>query len=159
MYSAFLAYLLWFVGGFGTLGLHRHYLRKHATGILWFFTGGGFFVGALYDFFTLSRQVRDLNMGVMLENGLRAPQIVQGPLPDKKKPLEQVILETAKAHQGVITPAHVALGGLYNLETCQKELERMAARGFCELRVTTEGSVQFRFPAFTPEGAGTSYAL
>jgi hypothetical protein len=61
MYSLGIAYLLWFVSGFGALGLHRFYLGKILTGILWMCTGGLAGIGALYDLFTLPYQIREAN--------------------------------------------------------------------------------------------------
>jgi TM2 domain-containing membrane protein YozV len=45
----------------GVLGLHRFYLRKWFTGLLWLLTGGLFLVGWLYDFWTLNGQVDEIN--------------------------------------------------------------------------------------------------
>ena len=45
----------------GPLGIHRFYLGKWLTGILYLLTGGVFFVGVCYDFWTLNEQVDDLN--------------------------------------------------------------------------------------------------
>ncbi|GAB5410818.1 MAG: hypothetical protein BalsKO_31830 [Balneolaceae bacterium] len=59
--SKLIAYLLWWFGGFGMLGLHRFYLGRVGTGIAWFFTGGAFFLGAAYDLFALSGMVDDQN--------------------------------------------------------------------------------------------------
>jgi len=55
------AYVLWLVGLFGILGLHRFYLGKIGTGILWFFSVGVLGVGALIDLFTLGQQVDAYN--------------------------------------------------------------------------------------------------
>jgi len=54
-----IAWLL--VGFFGALGLHRFYMGKIFTGLLWLFTGGFFLCGWLYDFWTLNDQVDALN--------------------------------------------------------------------------------------------------
>jgi TM2 domain-containing membrane protein YozV len=45
----------------GLFGIHRFYMGKILTGLLWFFTGGLFFFGWLYDLWTLNDQVSDLN--------------------------------------------------------------------------------------------------
>lgn len=45
----------------GIFGIHRIYQGKIWTAILWFFTGGLFLVGWLYDFWTLNEQVDELN--------------------------------------------------------------------------------------------------
>lgn len=45
----------------GVFGIHRFYLGKWLTGILWLCTGGLFLVGWLYDLWTLNGQVSDYN--------------------------------------------------------------------------------------------------
>ncbi|MBK1832876.1 NINE protein [Roseibacillus ishigakijimensis] len=45
----------------GYLGVHRFYLGKPLTGLLFLCTGGLLFVGWAYDFCTLNRQIDELN--------------------------------------------------------------------------------------------------
>jgi TM2 domain-containing membrane protein YozV len=45
----------------GIFGIHRMYMGKWLTGILYFFTGGLFGFGYLYDFWTLNEQVDLIN--------------------------------------------------------------------------------------------------
>ena len=45
----------------GWLGIHRFYMGKVFTGILYLLTGGLFLLGVLYDFLTLNEQISDLN--------------------------------------------------------------------------------------------------
>ncbi len=45
----------------GVFGIHRFYLGKWLTGILWLFTGGFFLMGWLYDLWTLNGQVSEYN--------------------------------------------------------------------------------------------------
>ncbi len=50
--------LLTFLGMFG---IHRFYMGKWVTGIIWFFTGGLFLLGYLYDYWTLNEQIDEIN--------------------------------------------------------------------------------------------------
>jgi len=50
--------LLTFVGVFG---IHRIYMGKYLTGLIYFLTGGLFLVGILYDYWTLNEQIRAAN--------------------------------------------------------------------------------------------------
>lgn len=45
----------------GVFGIHRFYMGKIGTGLLWMLTGGFFVFGWLYDFCTLNEQVDELN--------------------------------------------------------------------------------------------------
>jgi len=45
----------------GLLGVHRMYMGKWLTGILYLLTGGLFLLGYLYDYWTLNDQVSDIN--------------------------------------------------------------------------------------------------
>ena len=47
----------------GFLGIHRFYMGKIITGILWLATGGLFTFGWLYDLWTLNDQVDEVNRG------------------------------------------------------------------------------------------------
>lgn len=41
----------------GVLGIHRFYIGKWVTGIIYLLTGGLFLLGILYDFWTLNDQI------------------------------------------------------------------------------------------------------
>ena len=66
MKSVVVTYLLWILGGFGVLGLHRFYLGRWVSGLIWFFTGGLFFIGALVDLFLIPGQVEVENLSRQL---------------------------------------------------------------------------------------------
>lgn len=55
------AYLLLAAGLFGLCGLHRFYLGKVGTGLIWLFTLGLLGVGQIIDVFTLGGQVDEVN--------------------------------------------------------------------------------------------------
>lgn len=46
----------------GWLGIHRFYLGKWVTGLLYMFTGGLFLIGIIYDYWTLNETIRDVNL-------------------------------------------------------------------------------------------------
>ena len=45
----------------GIFGVHRLLMGKFWTALLWFFTGGLFLIGYLYDYWTLNSQISELN--------------------------------------------------------------------------------------------------
>ena len=45
----------------GIFGVHRFYLGKWLTGLIWLFTGGLFLLGYLYDYWTLNEQIDEVN--------------------------------------------------------------------------------------------------
>lgn len=45
----------------GIFGIHRFYLGKWFTGLLYLVTGGLFLVGVIYDYWTLNAQIREIN--------------------------------------------------------------------------------------------------
>lgn len=47
----------------GVFGIHRLYMGKWITAIIWFLTGGLFAIGYIYDFWTLNGQVSEINSG------------------------------------------------------------------------------------------------
>ena len=45
----------------GLFGIHRFYMGKFVTGLLYIFTGGFFAFGIVYDFWTLNEQIDEIN--------------------------------------------------------------------------------------------------
>ena len=156
MYSTGIAYLLWLLSGFGALGFHRFYLGKIPTGLLWMCTGGLFAIGSIYDFFTLSSQVRDANLLKALYAGERK-QFRPAGTPDwryaedaksrvvnsVKENLEQAILKIAKENKGILTVSEVALGAEVSMEEAKSKLEALVSKGYAELRVRKSGTLVY----------------
>ncbi len=53
----------------GYLGIHRLYMGKWVTGLLYFVTGGLFVVGWVYDFCTLNTQISERNAAAKEKRG------------------------------------------------------------------------------------------
>jgi TM2 domain-containing membrane protein YozV len=45
----------------GVFGIHRFYMGKVLTGVIYLLTGGLFLIGVLYDFLTLNEQISEIN--------------------------------------------------------------------------------------------------
>ena len=56
-----MAYLLWSLWFFGFAGLHRFYLGKPISGLIWFLTWGLFGMGQIVDFFLIPDMVERKN--------------------------------------------------------------------------------------------------
>ena len=159
MYSVGIAYLLWLVSGCGALGLHRLYLGKIPTGILWMCTGGLGMIGAVYDFFTLPGQVREANIRRAINEGLhtgahrfsragswRNVNDGEARIVREKESVERIILRLAKANKGVLSASEVALGADISIEDAKKDLDALVSKGFAELRVRKSGTLVYTIP-------------
>ncbi len=161
MYSTSIAYILWLVSGCGALGFHRFYLGKIGSGILYMVTGGLFGIGALYDLITIPGQVREANLRLGYRNALEGdiPRWDSASLSRdrsdirnefrrdiKKDTIEKVILRAAKKNNGRVTPSLVALEGDITLDDAKAYLEKLASKGYVEMRVSKSGSIVYLFP-------------
>lgn len=62
--SLLIAYLLWFFLGY--LGIHRFYLGRPFTGVLWLLSGGLLGIGWIFDLFWTVVMVEDENSNLHL---------------------------------------------------------------------------------------------
>jgi hypothetical protein len=156
MYNVGIAYLLWFLSGFGALGFHRYYLGKVPTGLLWTFTGGLLYMGAIYDFFTLPGQVREANIRNALYRDMmnrsresqnwRYADDGEARIIGKKERVERIILRIAKEKKGILTASEVALEADIPIEEARRDLEILVSKGFAELRVRKSGALVYTIP-------------
>jgi predicted transcriptional regulator len=158
MYSVGIAYFLWLISGCGALGLHRFYLGKIPTGLLWMCTGGLGMIGSVFDFFTLPGQVQEANIRRALFSGSR-PQGAFAGAPNwrdirdgearivrDKKSVERTILHLAKQNKGILTPSELALEANMSMEDAKKALDTLVTKGFAELRVRKTGTLVYTLP-------------
>jgi hypothetical protein len=156
-YSLPAAYLLWAVSGFGALGLHRFYLGKSGTGLLWLFSGGLGGLGGLYDLFTLPRQVQEANIlyetKLALESGAARSRPADSPgyrYVNPETP-EKTILRIARKNAGQVTPGEVAIEGDMSVDEARKALDKLAKDGVAEIRVRSSGVIVYYFAEFAQD--------
>jgi hypothetical protein len=165
------AYLLWLIG-FGTLGIHRFYLGRFGTGLLWLFTGGLFGIGALIDLFYIPAMVRQENLGLLYrrvlsgqpgQSGTAPPEPPPGPMRNvtlpRRESLERVILREARRNRGEVTAAQVALASGVRLEEAGAALDKLCEGGYAEKHIRDSGAVVYVIPEFQEGGQQTSQAM
>ena len=163
-----LAYLFWLPSLVGIAGLHRFYLGKPLSGLLFLMTGGLFGLGTLYDALTMPHHVRAARLTQRLDQILEDPggpqtanyryerDVGEGSANDdaggrrRKKPgsVEQEALRLAAERHGLATPARVALRAAVSPEKARDQLDRLVRQGFAEVQVTREGMMVYVFPEF-----------
>lgn len=147
MYKTSTAYLLLIPSFFGVAGLHRFYLGRMGTGIIWLLTGGLLGIGTLIDLLYIPSMVRQENLGIHYR---RVLFVDEDPRPEapKRESLEKVILRTARKNKGVVTPAEVALEGDISMEEAKQALEKLVAAGHADMRIRKSGVIAYVIPEF-----------
>jgi hypothetical protein len=64
----------------------------------------------------------------------------------RRDSLEKTVLKVARSRQGVVTPALVVLESDLKLEEAEAVLTDLAKRGYAELRVKDNGTLDYLFP-------------
>lgn len=100
------AYLLWFFSTFGMCGVHRFYLGKPVSGILYLLTFGFFGVGQVVDLFLIPEMVDHKNMKQKLlygsGDGFTQPAIIRDVdrFSQSHPPLDVQILKVCRDQRG-----------------------------------------------------------
>lgn len=142
------AYLLAALGWLTPIaGLHRFYLNRPVSGLLYMFTWGFLGIGTFIDMFLLPSMVERENLLTLARQNpnIRPVAALPAPAPRVRLTAEQHILRIAEANEGVVTVALVALNSKLTLKLAQKELERLRKEGFCTVDVNAEGTKLYVF--------------
>lgn len=154
-------------------GIHRFYLGRPISGLLYFLTWGFFGLGTLIDLFLIPGMVEEENRKRLppgdlhlhfhgrLPDGRLAPQpmaqprsipppqparaLPAPPRPSKPMDIEQRILQIAKDNGGSITVAMIALKTELSLKDAKNKLERLRKDGFCNVDLSEEGAKLYVF--------------
>jgi len=174
MKSSGIAYLLWCACLFGGCGIHRFYLGKYGSGILYLLTFGLFGIGQFIDLFRIGDMVEKENLKEQIRRGAtvnvnihgaagqpnvvvehrQAAEAVPPPLPKTKeepetgKALETKILRLARSFHGRLTPLELAANSSLSLEEADNVLENIVRRGYANMEVSDSGSIVYEFPGF-----------
>jgi hypothetical protein len=143
--TAYLLAVLGFV--FPVAGLHRFYLNRPLSGLLYLCTWGLLGLGTLIDLFILPGMVERENLITLARQhpGIRPVAALPDPAPRQRLTPEQHILRIAEANEGVVTVALVALTSSLTLKQARRELERLHKEGFCTVDVNAEGAKLYVF--------------
>lgn len=149
-YREGLGYALWCLAFVGLAGIHRIYLGKYGTGILYLLTFGLFGIGQFIDLFRMKSLVQESNIR---EGYLPHPNVMRQlmshmtPAPVAVgKSLRDQLLEAAVQHGGAIsvTDGVVATGGTFN--EVEAELKKLVESGYVDVDVPPGKSyIVYRF--------------
>jgi len=149
MYRDGLGYALWCLFFVGLGGIHRIYLGKYGTGILWLLTGGLFGIGQFVDLFRMKHLVADANVR---EGYLPHPRLVRqlgGAPADPAMPqrsLRHRLLDAALEHDGVISVTEGVAATGSSFEEVEKTLMELVETGYVDIdNAPDSGVIVYRF--------------
>jgi hypothetical protein len=71
----------------------------------------------------------------------------------RKESLERTILRVAKKNAGIATPSEVALEADAPIAEAKLALEKLASKGFAEMKIRKSGAIVFVFSEFVPDNS------
>ena len=152
-YSEVVGYGLWFGWLFGFAGLHRFYLGKYMTGLLWMLTWGLFGIGQIFDLVRMKKLVRDANIR---EGYLPHPRwaaelnrMAHSPaaLPTApEKTLKHQLLDAAMALKGELSVTEGVAATGASFEAVENTLNELLETGYVDIDNRPDsGVIVYRF--------------
>jgi hypothetical protein len=169
MKKDWVAYLLAAFSVLGCAGLHRFYLGRPVSGVLYLVTWGWFGLGTLHDLIRMRSLINRANVEELAARpqtvhlhihggadpesvrvaAMKGMAMLAGPSNPGSEQVqaerEGAILRCAQSHAGTVTAALVALEANLSLDHAQKELRRLHHAGFCTVDVSEDGAETYTF--------------
>lgn len=144
------AFLLWLSCLFGVCGIHRFYLGKPVTGLLYLFTFGFLGIGQLLDLFWMRDMVLLANTKNRLLASPRQPKLLPPARPrprvNAEEELRVKLLTSANDHGGKLSVSQGVMATGQSFETVEKALDEMAKSGYVGIDNHPEtGAVVYTF--------------
>ena len=148
-----IGYALWCLIFVGLGGLHRIYMGKYGTGILYLLTGGLLGIGQFIDLFRMRRLIADANVREGYALHPRAAQQLlmsqNTPAPSdvpRKKPLNIQLLEAAVVRGGEISVPEGVVATGAGFDEVEATLRELVANGYVDVdNAPGSGVVIYRF--------------
>ena len=151
-YSTGTAFLLWLACAVGLCGLHRIYLGRTFTGVLYMLTFGLFGVGQIVDLLRLRGLVADENLK---DHALQAlaekralagragqPALTAGSPP---VPLRIELARSAARHGGKLSIATAVVETGHDFAVVEAALDQMAKEGYVDIDNSESGALLYVF--------------
>lgn len=158
------AFGLWLACLFGVCGLHRFYLGRPGTGLLWLFTFGLFGVGQIVDLIRLPRLVAEENTKAAALQALAEKRALTAmhtrallppagqPLSDTAEEFRMKLLKAAAKRGGKLTLAQGVMATGKNFREVEQELDEMVKSGYVTIdNDPTTGIIVYDFGPLEPD--------
>jgi hypothetical protein len=151
-FSTGTAFLLWLTCLIGLCGVHRLYLGKTFSGILYLFTFGLFGVGQVIDLMRLRGMVDDENLKqqalqALAEKRALGPHARQLALAggDPAAALRIELTRAAGRHDGRLTVAQAVMETGRDFKVVEAAMDQMARDGYVDIDNSATGAVLYVF--------------
>jgi len=150
-----IAYLLLCGAGIGLGGLHRIYLERYASGLLYLLTWNLCGIGLIIDIFRIPRMVEDENNRLLIRQmggaealaaGARPGGFLPRRAPRSTEEFEVSLVQAAEQRGGRLTVTEAVAATGRSFKDVEKALNKMVVEGYIDVDNDEEsGALVYRF--------------